>query len=186
MKKNALLSLLAILGLVLFSGCVATMHTWPDQERSAENKINVIQEKIGDGLKTGALTTDQSQAFLTTLKGIQTDYAALRNKSVARGNWDSLQTRLDLLGTEIDRTLATRSEDPRSGDRIITLQKRIDEGRSSGRVPLTENREFQLRLDAIRSDYLRMTDGGRSLTNEERADFSRRLDSLEMDLNRFR
>lgn len=27
----------------------------------------VIQEKIGDGLKTGALTPDQSQRFLTTL-----------------------------------------------------------------------------------------------------------------------
>ena len=47
------------------------MQTWPDYERSAENKMVVIQENIGDGLKTGALTPDQAQMFLTTLKGIR-------------------------------------------------------------------------------------------------------------------
>jgi len=35
--------------------------------------MGVIQDKIGDGLKTGALTPDQSQMYLTTLKGIRTD-----------------------------------------------------------------------------------------------------------------
>ena len=71
------------------------------------------------------------------------------------------------------------------GDRIVTLQRIIDDGRSSGRLPLTEGREYQTRLDSIRRDYLRMTEGGRYTTNEERADISRRLDSLETDLNRF-
>ena len=34
--------------------------------------------------ETGALTPDQSQMFLTTLKGIQTDYTELRDKNVYR------------------------------------------------------------------------------------------------------
>jgi hypothetical protein len=34
-------------------------------------------------------------------------------------------------------------------------------------------------------EYLRMTEGGRSITYEERADISRRLDSLETELNRY-
>ncbi len=187
MKNSALLTGLVVLGLALFSGC-ATMQTWPDQERSAENKMVVIQEKIGDGLKTGSLSPDQSQMFLTTLKGIQTDYAALRDKKVSREEWDKLHGRLDALGGEINRaqTRPTRIEEPRNGDRIVALQRRIDEGRSSGRLPLTEGREFQVRLDSIRSDYLRMTEGGRSATYEEGADISRRLDSLETDQNRFR
>ena len=42
----------------------------------------VIQEKIGDGLKTGALTPDQSQMFLTRLKVIRTDYEVLRERRV--------------------------------------------------------------------------------------------------------
>jgi len=78
----------------------------------------VIQEKIGDGLKTGALTPDQSQMFLTTLKGIRTDYTNLRDKQVYREEWDTLHGRLNALGEEIDRALArrpSRIEEPRNG-----------------------------------------------------------------------
>jgi hypothetical protein len=187
MKNFAFLTVLVVFGLTLFSGC-ASMQTWPDYERNAENKMVVIQENIGDGLKTGALTPDQSQMFLTTLKGIRTDYTELRDKRVYRDEWDSLLGRLDTLGDEINRALArtTRIEEPRNGDRIVALQRRIDDVRINGRLPLTDGREFQARLDSIRRDYLRMTEGGRSTTYEERADISRRLDSLETDLNRYR
>ena len=187
MKKAILLTVLMVFGLALFSGC-ASIQTWPDIQRSAENKMIVIQEKIGDGLKTGALTPDQSQMFLTTLKGIRTDYEALRDRNVSREEWDSLLGRLDALGDEINRALTrtTRIEEPRNGDRIVALQRRIDDGRINKRLPLIEGRDYQSRLDSIRSDYLRMTEGGRSTTYEERAGISRRLDSLETDLNRYR
>ena len=187
MKKVIFMAVLMVFGLALFSGC-ATTQTWPDYERNAENKMVVIQEKIGDGLKTGALTPDQSQMFLTRLKGIRTDYTALRERRVYREEWESLLGRLDALGDEINRALGrtTRIEEPRNGDRIVALQRRIDDGRMNGRLPLTEGRDYQFRLDSIRSDYLRMTEGGRYATNEERADISRRLDSLETDLNRYR
>jgi len=39
----------------------------------------VIQEKIGEGLKTGALNLDKSQSFLMKLKAIRSDYAALKD-----------------------------------------------------------------------------------------------------------
>lgn len=187
MKKVVLLAALMVFGLALLSGC-ATIQTWPDNERNAENKMVVIQEKIGDGLKTGTLTPDQSQMFLTTLKGIRTDYAELRDKRVYREEWNGLFERLDALDNEINRAQGrtTRYEEPRNGDKIVALQRRIDDGRSNGRLPQTEGREFQTRLDSIRSEYLRMTEGGRSTTYDERADISRRLDSLETDLNRFR
>jgi len=187
MKKFAFLTVLVVLGAALFWGC-ASMQTWPDYERNAENKMVVIQEKIGEGLKTGALTPDQSQMFLTTLKGIRTDYAELRDRRVYRDEWESLHGRLDVLGEEINRALArtARTEEPRSGDRIVELQRRIDDRRLNGRLPATEGREFQSRLDSIRREYLRMTEGGRYASHEERSDVSRRLDSLEMDINRFR
>ena len=85
MKKAILLTVLMVFGLALFSGCATMPQTWPDYERSAENKMVVIQEKIGDGLKTGALSPDQSQMFLTTLKGIRTDYTALRDRRCLPG-----------------------------------------------------------------------------------------------------
>ena len=124
----------------------------------------VIQEKIGDGLKTGSLTPDQSQSFLTTLKSIRTDYTALRDKKVYRDEWDRLHARLDALGEEINRASSrsaspARIEEPRNGDRIVALQRRIDDGRISRRLPATEERDFQSRLDSIRREYLRMTEG---------------------------
>ena len=190
MKKAIILTVLLGCGLAVFSGC-ASIQRWPDSERSAENKMVIIQEKIGDGLKTGALTPDQSQMFLTTLKDIRTDYTALRDKEVSRGEWDRLLGRLDGLEQEINRALArpaspARIEEPRNGEKIVALQKRIDDGRTSGRLPSKEGGDYQSRLDSIRRDYMRMTEGGRSTTYEERADISRRLDSLETDLSRYR
>ncbi|GFE60655.1 hypothetical protein [Geobacter sp. AOG2] len=187
MKKFIILAMAMVLGSALILGC-ATMHTWPDSERSAENKMVVIQEKIGDGLKTGALSLDQSQMFLKTLKVIRTDYAELRDKKVSEEEWNKLHVRLDALGEEINRALSrpVKIEGPMNGDRIVTLQRRIDDGRTSGRLPPTEGREYQDRLDSIRREYLRMTEDGRSSTSEERTDISNRLDSLEKDINRFK
>jgi hypothetical protein len=187
MKRIIFLSVLVVFGLTLWSGC-ASVQTWPDDERGAENKMLVIQEKIGDGLKTGALTPDQSQMFLTTLKGIRTDYTELRDKRVYREEWENLLGRLDALDNEINRSMTrpARMEEPRNGDRIVALQRKIDDGRISGRLPMAEGREFQSRLDSIRREYLRMTDGGRYTTNEERVDISRRLDSLDTELSRYR
>jgi len=100
----------------------------------------------------------QSQMFLTTLKGIRTDYTELRDKRVYREEWDSLNGRLDALGDEINRAFGrtTRIEEPRNADRIVALQRRIDDGRISGRFPQTDGREFQSRLDSIRREYLRI------------------------------
>jgi len=188
MKSSIFLTVVMAVVLAVCYGCATMPQTWPDYERSAENKMVVIQEKIGDGLRTGALTPDKSQMFLTTLKGIRSDYTGLRNTMVYRGEWDSLLGRLDVLGDEINRALVqpARIEEPRTGERIVALQKKMDDGRASGRLPLTEGREFQSRLDSIRREYLQMTEGGRSSTYEERADISRRLDLLETELNRFR
>ena len=106
MKNAILLTVLMVFGLALFSGCATMPRTWPDYERSAENKMVLIQEKIGDGLKTGALSPDQSQMFLTTLKDIRTDYTALIDKEVVQAAWDRLFGRLDVLGEKIKRVLA--------------------------------------------------------------------------------
>ena len=187
MKKLVLLTGTLLLAAAVTTGCMAP-QTWPDYKRNAEDKIVVIQEKIGDGLKTGALSPDQAQMYLTTLKGIRTDDLVLRDKPVAQDDWIKLHARLDALGAEIDRSLARSATtlDPRIGDRILSLQNRIDDGRNSRRWSLADERDFQYRLDTIRHDYLRYTDSGRLATLEEKADIDRRLDSLGIDLNRSR
>ena len=184
-KSVGCLSAAMVFGLILITGC-ASIQIWPDYQRTAENKMFVIQEKIGEGLKTGALSLDQSQGFLSKLKAIRADYAALKDRSVYRDEWDNLIARIDGLGEEIDRAMVrtTRIQEPGIGDRIVALQKRIDDGSTGKRLSLAAERDFQFRLDTIRRDYMRMTEGGRYATYVEEADISRRLDTLESDLNR--
>ena len=188
MKNFILLAVFGMFGLALFSGCATMPQTWPDNERNAENQMVVIQEKIGEGLQTSTLSLDESQVFLTTLKGIRTDYAKLRNRRVYRDEWDRIFVRLDGLKDDVDRALTqpSRIEGPRNGDRILTLQRRIEDGRISRRLPAREEREFQSRLDSTRREYLRMTEDGRYPSHEESRDISQRLDLLERDLERFR
>ena len=186
MNKNNFLTVVLAFGLLVFSGC-ASVQTQPDYERSSESQMVVIQEKIGEGLKTGTLTPDQTQMYLTTLKLIRTDYTELRKQKLSRKKWNSLQERLGALGEEIDKALArtVKTEEPGRGERIAALQKRINDGRKSGLLPSNAGRDFQTRMDSIRSDYMRMTEGGKLAVPEEMADISRRLDALEEELSRF-
>ncbi len=186
MRKSIVLTVSMLLGLALFSAC-ASLRTWPDYERSAENKMVVIQENIGDGLKTGAFTPDAAQRFLTTLKGISTDYAQRKGKKVSQRDWDTIHTRLDVLEKDTDRASdrAARIAEPKNGNRIIETQRNIDDGIISGRVPLSKEKEFQSRLDSIRKEYLQMTAGGRAPTYQERTAVSLKLDSLTSDISSF-
>jgi len=68
----------------------------------------------------------------------------------------------------------------------LSTQKNIDDGRIGGRVPLSEEKEFQIRLDSIRKEYLKMTAADRSPTYQERADISKQFGSLMRDINSFR
>lgn len=188
MKNVILPAVIWMFGLALFSGCAIMPQTWPGNERRTENRMVVIQEKIGEGLQAGTISLDESQMFLTTLKDIRTDYANLRDKTVYRGEWDKIFVRLNKLEGDVDRALSgpARVEGPRNGDRIITLQRQINDGRITRRLPIYEEQEFQSRLDSIRREYLRMTENGRYPSNLERTDVSRRLDLLAKDLDRFR
>ncbi len=185
MKKKLLLSLILVM-LVILPQCATMPQRWPAYERKAEDKMMSIQARIGDELKRDVLTPNQAQIFLSRLEEIRRDYNVLRDRASTREEWERLLMRLDTLENEVSRapTYPPRIDETRIEDRIIGLQRRIDEGRSSGRLPRPEGREFQVRLDAIRSDFLRMV-ADRSLTPERGEEISRRLDLLETDLNRF-
>lgn len=189
MKIKTVMTVLVIFGLSLFSGCANSMHIWLVYEKSAENKSVAIEGRIEDGLKTGGLSPDESQMFLTTLKDIRIDCAELRDKNVYQEKWDSLHNKLNILSEEIDRALiwTTKIKKPSYFDKISTIQKSIDKGTISENVPPTGEREFHAsRLDSIRKDYLQMTEGKRPATDEERGDIFQRLDSLAMDISRDR
>ncbi len=184
--KKTLLIILALLVVLILVHCATVPQRWPDYERKTEDKMMVLQERIGDGLKTNRLTPNQAQIFLARLEEIRRDYNLLRERVSTREEWERLLMRLDTLENEVNRALTypPRIDETRIEDRIISVQRRIDEGRISGRLPRPEGRDFQVRLDAIRGDFLRMVTSG-VFTPRESEEIWRRLDSLESDLNRF-
>jgi hypothetical protein len=186
MKKILFLSLVLMTTAIL-AQC-ASVQTWPTYEKRAGDRLTVLQEKIGDGLKTGALTPKQGQIFLKKLEDLRVFYLQLRDKRVYRDEWENLLRRIDVLESELNAALGrpVRIEGIKFEDRFIACQKRIDDARISRRLSEGEAREFQARLDAVRGDYLRMTEGGRFFRDEDRAEISRRLDLLEIDLSRYK
>lgn len=180
------------LSLIILAGCAAGPQRWPDYERRAEDRMMMLQERIGEGLKTGALTPNQARVHLARLEELRGEYRLLREKPTYRGDWDGFFRRLDQFEADVSRDVAypprvypPGTDLPRIEDRIIAVQRRIDDARSTGRLTPVEGRDYQARLDAIRADYSRMVEG-RPITFEERADIARRLDLLESDLGRFR
>ncbi|MBE0582940.1 MAG: hypothetical protein IH612_04175 [Desulfofustis sp.] len=179
--------LLMLMATILISSC-ASMQTWPADERSAESKMVAIEQRLGEGLQTGILTPDQTQMYLTSLKGIRMDYSELRNKPVYQEQWINLHRRLDMLDDEINRELmrGTGSRTPVYEDRVVTLQRDLDAARIGNRLSPTEEQEFQARLDSLRRDSARLRESGSSTRYQEREDLARRLDALARDLERFR
>ncbi len=200
MKK--LTALLVGLGLVLSAGCASM----PAFERSSETKMIVLQERVEEGQKSGLLSHDQSQMYLAVLKEIRTDYAGMNGRKISRAERETFQGRIDVLEEAINKGLTPPGKDgesndsfwervgrdlgivpgaeyrePTSGERIVKIQQRIDDGRNAGAFSLAQGEDFQARLDYVRSSYLRMMEKDAPQI-EEKAVISRLLDTLESDM----
>ncbi len=184
MKKILFLVLVPVMMAVLIQ-CVMVPQRWPAYERRTEDRIFSLQQGIGNGLASGELTPNEAQNLLAKLENIRREYTVLRERRTMAEEWDPLLGRLDDLEREVNRVRAqpSRIDETRIEDRMIVLQRRIDEGIMAGRLTRVQGREFQLRLDSIRREFLqRIKD--RPFTPEERSDISSRLDSLEREINR--
>jgi hypothetical protein len=184
MKKILFLVVVPVMMAVLIQ-CVSAPQRWPAYERRTEDRMLLLQQRIGNGLASGELTPNEAQNLLAKLEDIRREYTVLRERRTTAEEWDPLLGRLDDLEREVNRVRAqpSRIDETRIEDRMIALQRRIDEGITAGRLTRIQGREFQLRLDAIRREFLqRIKD--RPFTPEERADISSRLDSFERDINR--
>jgi hypothetical protein len=194
MKKILLTIVVMVFGVALFTSCASAphvisdnVHKWPDDERNVEIMMVSIQQHIGDGLRSGAFTTDQSQKYLRQLKSVRNDYTQLKGKSVLHAHWNDLHKRLDGIEEEMNRTFAMSGkadDDARNAVRIIKLQQDIDNGKKNEHFNQENADIFQTRLDSIRRDYLSNTEEGRSATTKK-IDISSRLDFLTTELNKF-
>ena len=184
MKKVLFLVVVPVMMAVLIQ-CVSAPQRWPAYERRTEDRIFLLQQGIGNGLTSGELNPNEAQNLLAKLENIRREYTVLRERRSTAEEWDPLLGNLDDLEREVNRVRAqpSRIDETRIEDRMIVLQRRIDEGIMAGRLPRLQGREVQLRLDAIRREFLQQIKD-RPFTPEERSETSSRLDSLERDINR--
>lgn len=184
MKKRMLLVVVPLMMAVLVQ-CVSVPQRWPAYERRTEDRMFALQQKIGTGLASGELNPNEAQNLLAKLENVRGEYMVLRERRTTAEEWDPLLGRLDDLEREVNRVRVqpSRIDETRIEDRMIVLQRRIDEGIMAGRLARVQGREFQLRLDSIRREFLqRIKD--RPFTPEERAETASRLDVFERDINR--
>ena len=184
--KKKILLLAIVLGMMtVLVQCASVSQRWPENERRTEDRMFLLQQEIGNGLGSGELTPKESQNFVAKLDNLRRDYTVLRERTTTQEEWAPLLTKLEDMEKEVKvvRSYPSRIDETRLEDRMIVLQRRIDDGILIGRLPRALGREFQLRLDDIRREFLqRIKD--RPFTTEEKGETSSRLDLLESDINR--
>jgi len=185
LKKKILLLAIVLGMMTVLVQCASVSQRWPENERRTEDRMFSLQQEIGNGLGSGELTPNESQNFVAKLDNLRRDYTVLRERTTTQEEWVPLLTKLEDMEKEVKvvRAYPSRIDETRLEDRMIVLQRRIDDGILIGRLPRAQGREFQLRLDDIRREFLqRIKD--RPFTTEEKGETSSRLDLLESDINR--
>ena len=169
-------------------GEIKKVRAYPSRidETQFSDRMFLLQQTIGNGLGSGELTPNESQAFMTKLDNLRRDYTVLRERKTTQKEWDPLIATLNELEEEVKKVRAypSRIDETRLEDWMIVLQRKIDDGMLIGRLPRVRGREFQLRLDEVRREFLqRIKD--QPLTSDEKGEISGRLDTLESDINNF-
>ncbi|MCZ7624379.1 MAG: hypothetical protein M5U24_18210 [Candidatus Kuenenia sp.] len=187
--KKKILLIAIVLGMTtVLVQCDLVYHSqrWPENERKTEDRMFSLQQTIGNGLGSGELTHNEAQTFLIKLDNLRRDYTVLRERKTTQKEWDPLIATLNELEGEVKKVRAypSRIDETRLEDWMIVLQRKIDDGMLIGRLPRVRGRDFQLRLDEVRREFLQRIKG-QPLTSDEKGEISGRLDTLESDINNF-
>lgn len=155
--KKKMLLLVIVLGMMtVLVQCASVSQRWPENERRTEDRMFLLQQEIGKGLGSGELTLDASQEFVVKLDNLRRDYTVLRERKTTQEEWAPLLTKLEDMEKEVKVVLAypSRIDETKLEDRMIVLQRRLDDGMLIGRLRRVQGRDFQLRLDDIRREFL--------------------------------
>ena len=147
MKKILFLVVVPLMAAVLIQ-CVSVPQRWPAYERRTEDRIFLLQQGIGNGLASGELSPNEAQNLLAKLENIRREYTVLRDRRTTAEEWDPLLGRLDDLEREVSKVRAqpSRIDETRIEDRMIVLQRRIDEGIMAGRLARCPGKGLSIKI----------------------------------------
>lgn len=183
-KKSIIHYMIPAVMVLVLSGCTYNQR-WPGYERQVEDQLAQVQQAIGTGVASGEITKSEADHLLGRLDLIRDDYNDAKGEATPRSRWENLLDRLNDLQADVNEELIDADREIvgkfQIEDKLFALQDRINEGIRSDRMTRRQARDLQLRLDAIRSDYLEEEATGR--TEAETQDIYDRLEALEADID---
>jgi hypothetical protein len=182
MKKNYFFAAVFILFSVFFIGSIA----YADDVSNINRRIVEMDQRIGQGIQSGALTRDESQRLRMELHKVREDAARMRRDNrLSPWERDRLNAELDRLRRDIYREANDRDRDRgRRVDisdinrRIAEMDQRIDIGIQNGALTRDESRRLHMELFKVREDAARMRRDNR-LSPWERDKLNAELDRLK-------
>ena len=181
MKKKMMMTI----GIV-FLFLVLAAAAWAGPSDQIRGKMNGLQRRIDEGVRSGTLTAQEAQRVQNQLNSIRKSFDSAVQNGLSDRETKQFNHRIDALNKDVSKERHDR-EDTRSAGkidrRISELQKRIDAGSHSGSLTPVETRNLQSRLDEIRSHYERAQKDGRLSDQEIRA-IQTRIDKLTKSVAR--
>lgn len=148
-----------------------------------DKRINELQGRIDEGVKSGSLTQAESKKLQTRLDAIRKNFDTQRKRGLSDQEFRSLDKRLNDLRNDIFK----EKHDPqtaRSGDKIVKrineLQRRIESGEQTGSLTAPEVKNLQSRLDRHREQFEKAKQN--TLSDSEIKSIERNLDALSKEI----
>lgn len=165
---------------------VSTAAVWAGPPDQIRGKMNGLQRRIDDGVRSGTLTVQEAKRVQDELNSIRKGFDSAVQNGLSDREAKHFNQRIDTLNKDVSKEKHDR-EDTRSAgkiDRSISdLQKRIDSGSRNGSLTPLETKNLQSRLDGIRSQYERVQKDGR-LSDQEIRSIQTKLDALTKSVAR--
>lgn len=168
----------------LFLSC--TVAAWAGPPDQIRGRMNSLQQRIDEGVKSGALTGQEAKRVQNQLNSIRSGFDSAVRNGLSDSEAKHFNQRLDTLTKDVYKEKHDREDTRSAGQidrRISELQKRIDSGSRSGSLTPVETKNLQSRLDEIRSHYGRAQKDGRLSDQEIRA-IQTKLDTLAKSVTR--
>jgi chromosome segregation ATPase len=171
---------------VLFLLLAGVTAVWAGPSDQIRGKMDSLQRRIDEGIKSGALTGQEAKRIQNQLNSIRKGFDSAVRNGLSDREAKHFHQRLDTLSKEVYKEKHDREDNRSAGridHRISELQKRIDDGSRRGSLTPVEKKNLQSRLDGIRSHYERAQKDGK-LTDQEIRAIQARLDTLSKSVTK--
>lgn len=150
------------------------------------DRINLIDKRIGDGLSSHRLTSQEASGLKYDLNRIKTSYTAFGGNRESLSDSQALQLAIDLdrLSNRLETTMHDRQiELPEIDKAQAELVKKIDAGIASKKLTASEAKDLKAVFQTIADKEAKLKGFGRPLTSQESLNLAIDLEKLSREID---